>query len=184
MDKLTNYRILAIDPGTHHTGTAIIDLSVTNTIHVPFVETIHIDALLNRYQDVTHVHGIRYASHIAIATQIKHLLEQYQPNIVVSEAPYYSAYLEAYAALVELINIIRHTVYQHDTSMSFKTIDAASVKMNMGVKGNSGDKSLMREKLLAYPLSYESYLVPSLFDEHSVDSLCVGLTWCNRLDLD
>ena len=177
-------RILSIDPGCSHMGTAILDLFLDGSIMVQYAETIHTDKLIKYLKDVNYTHGGRYAKLIAINTQLKNVLTLYQPNVIVSENAFINPKRPvAFGALVEAISMVRTTVYQHNPSIPLETIDPSSIKKAVGVSGISGDKGLMQAAMLKCNLLYEPYLNPHLFDEHTVDACCIGYAFCERLKL-
>lgn len=171
--------ILSIDPGSTFTGVTISKLNNDGSIHILFVETIKADKLIKHYRDVEFIYGSRYARIIAICNQIKNLLELYQPDAVVCEQSFYNPSRPgAFAALVEVITMLRTTVFQYNPSISFDTIDPSTIKNAVNVSGTSGDKDKMKEALKKLSLSYECYLQPELFDEHMVDSVAINFCFC------
>jgi hypothetical protein len=58
--------------------------------------------------------------------------------------------------------------------MNFDTIDPSTIKKSIGVKGNSGDKELMREAVRK--ITNNSVPV-DIMDEHSIDSIAIGYAW-------
>ena len=140
---------------------AILDLLLTDTVNVVFAETIDSAKLIKRLDYITEIHSERFAKIYAINKRIDKLLKLYTPHIVVSESPFINTRRpDAFAALVEVISAIRTTIFNHDPSVPFYTIDPSSVKRNMGVSGISGDKNLMKQALLN--LDYKTKLKKNL----------------------
>lgn len=182
VDVQPSIRILSIDPGTYYTGVAIMDLNHLGEINIRFVETIDSGHLSLNMGDVVYVHGDRFARILAITHQITNIINQYQPNVVVSESPYMGRFPAAYGALVEVLSMIRLTIYHHNPSMGFLTIEPSAVKQAFNVKGTSGDKNLMYLSLLKLNLVFDTYLHQRKFDEHSIDAIAVGYAHCKRLN--
>ena len=182
IDIQPSIRILSIDPGTYHTGIAIMDLDYLGKINIRFVETIDSEHLSLTMGDVIHIHGDRFARILAITRQITHLMELYKPNVIVSESPYMGRFPTAYGALMEVLAMIRLTIYQCNPSMEFLTIEPSVVKQAFNVKGTSGNKQLMYEGLLKLNLDFDTYLHWQNFDEHSIDAIAVGYAHCKRLN--
>ena len=180
--NIKKMRILSIDPGCNFTGVTIMELAVDGSIHVIFVETIKTNKLLTNMQDVIYRHGERFTKNLIVTARITKLLQLYTPSLVVSEAPYLGKFPQAFAALVEVINGIKLAVYTHDPSLEFFTIEPSVVKRNLKVSGTSKDKGLIKQALLLQPTTYESYLDVNTFDEHSCDSVAVGLAACTELN--
>ena len=180
--ELHDMRILAIDPGTTNTGIAIIDIDANLQLHLIFAETIDAILLSQQYKDIAYLYGIRQAKIHAIATQIKYICTLYTPDVVISEAPFYSPTRpNAFAALVETITTIRCYVRQVFPYIDFSTIDPSTVKKNMGVSGISGDKSLMLKAVKLQRLSYENSVNLDSLDEHAIDAISVGLYKCGEI---
>ena len=62
--------------------------------------------------------------------------------------------------------------------LNFSTLDASSVKQCIGVKGNKGDKNLMKDAVLKKHLLYGIGVNPNLFDEHGIDAIAVSYCQC------
>lgn len=172
--------IMSIDPGTNSTGVSILSVDYP-TVKVIFAETIKADRLMSNYSYIEQIHGSRYARIIATADRIAHLLTIYPIDAIVSESPYMGRFAQSFAALTELISEIRNRIFCFDNGLFLDTIDPSTVKKFMGVKGTSGDKDLMRKALNNKFLLYDDYLKPAEFDEHTVDSICVGLSYVDKI---
>ena len=167
-------RILSIDPGTNHTGVSILDVS-KDGIEVIFAETINAVKLARQHESITWVYGSRFARIRVTGDRISHLLDEYEPNMVITELPYMGRFAQSFGALTELVAEFKSRVYCYDPSMPLDGIDPSSVKKHMGVKGTSNDKDEMTVALEKRCLSYSKYINPSNLDEHAIDSICVGL---------
>jgi hypothetical protein len=92
----------------------------------------------------------------------------------VSESPYMGKFPAAYAALVSCINAIRSGCSNYDPTLYLDIIDPATIKKQLGVPGNSGDKSLITKAIEKSETIDTSLIDLSILDEHSVDSIAVG----------
>lgn len=174
--------ILAIDPGTNHTGICVLDLHSDGLVHIKLSETIHSELHLAALKDITYIHGIRFTKIYIIAERIKDLLQIHKPQLVVSESPFWQpGRTQAYTALVELIATIRSTVFNYNQSIRFDTIDPSTIKNAANVKGTSGDKTLMRDGIDSLGLSYDQSIIFKDIDEHGIDAVAVG--YCKCIDL-
>lgn len=173
-------RIMSIDPGTNCTGVSIIDY-INEAPFVLMSETIKADKLAKKYKYVADVHGSRYARILATADRISLLLEQYNPDGIISESPYMGRFAQSFAALTELLSAIRDRVFEYDPALALNIIDPSTVKKFMGVKGTDGDKNNMLVALHKKQLLYSEYIVFDSLDEHAIDSICIGLFYINKL---
>lgn len=175
------FTILSIDPGTSCTGISILKISEGQTVHVHHVETIKAERRALRYVFVNGIHGARYAKILAVADRIAEMLEIYKPDVVVSESPYMGRFAQSFGALTELLAEIRNRLFIYDPSMFLNTLEPSVVKKHLGVKGTSGDKNEMSAAVLKQLLSYSTYINPVELDEHSIDSIAVGLCFLSKL---
>jgi Holliday junction resolvasome RuvABC endonuclease subunit len=176
-------RILSLDPGTNFTGVALLELDKDGVIAVILAETINANTECKHYKDVEYIHGLRYAKIIAIETRLKELLSLFNPQLVISESPYFNPTRpQAFSALVEVLSMFRSAVYRFNPSIVFETIDPSSIKNSLSVKGNSGDKLLMKQALINTGLIYYNNLDVNGFDEHTVDAVAVGYARCIELN--
>ena len=170
---LASARILSIDPGTNFTGATIMDITSDGVITTIFADTIKTEWLIRTSNPMVEIHGKRFTKINHIGESIAELLRIYNPNVVISEAPYLGRFPQSFAALVELLMELRHRLFQYNVSMPLLSIDPSSVKKSMGVKGNSSDKG---EMTIALHKEKIKHIRPvDTMDEHTVDATCVGL---------
>ena len=174
--------VLSIDPGTNCTGVSIITYEEGQDPFIHHVETIKAERLALRYMFVIGIHGIRYAKILAVADRLYKLFTVYKPDMVVSESPYMGRFAQAFGALTEMLAEIRNRLFLYNATMYLNTLEPSIVKKFLGVKGTSGDKEAMRTAVLKQALSYSTYIKPEELDEHSIDSIAVGLCFISKLN--
>ncbi len=174
-------RVIAIDPGAINCGIAIMDMDYTGAINLVYVNTITTQHYLKSVKDIVQMHGERFARNTIIGRIVTELMLTYNPRVVACEAAYLSHYPEAFKALVETITTLKNTIFNYDESIHFHLLEASVVKANLNVKGDSGDKSLMLNALLAKTLINCSVDLNTL-DEHSIDAIAIGICQCNILN--
>lgn len=171
-------RILAIDPGTNSCGYSIIDWNMRKKKGMVLAAgtLTATDALAkirivnNRDTTVNKLQGY--------SELFDDLYWLYRPTVVVSETPYMGKFAQTFKVLSALLQELKSRLYRYNPYTDFIEIDPARVKKIMGVPGNSGDKDLMKEALRKKDeLSYSEDIDFDKLDEHSRDSICVGL-WC------
>lgn len=167
--------LLAIDPGTTNTGIAILSVNEEGIITLVHVETICTTYLLNFYKDVEHLYGLRHAKITAICDRLYQLITIYNPYEIICEDSYFNPDTpQAKFALLELIASIRSLLYTHFYSLPLVLVEASLVKKTLQVKGNSGDKTLVKNALEKLPLSCGVGITLQLYDEHSCDAIAIG----------
>ena len=165
-------RILAIDPGTVTTGFAVLEC-------VPSIRVVYSATYTSEVAELdfrTDILGSRWRRISQTCGRLQQLLDLYTPEVVASESPYLGRFPQSFQALVELLTMLRNTTVQWNAYRPLNLYDPATVKGTMGVPGNSGDKQAMFKALDHLQLHYASGISPNMFDEHTVDAICVGLT--------
>lgn len=176
MSELNKLRVMSIDPGTNMLGLSVHELNLTHgtmlvldahTVNVPRVMNLHCsDTLFYQDERVAKLKAVEYA--------VANYARSWEIERAVSEAPYMGKFPAAYAALVSCINAIRSGCSYYDSTLYLDIIDPATVKKQLGVPGNSGDKSLITRAIEKLETIDTSLIDLSSLDEHSVDSIAVG----------
>ena len=172
--------ILAIDPGTRFTGFSIVEYSLLNKPKLIFVETLNVDSQLKSAKYISALHGDRFCRILIIVKQFNKLLTAYKPNLIACEQCYYSGIANPFATLTSLICALRLEAFSVDESLCFSMIEPSIVKYSVGVKGNTGDKDLMRTAV--GNLDIENLNI-DILDEHAVDSIAINVTANKRAEL-
>ena len=170
------YRYIALDPGTDTLGVAVFDLDLaTGIARIPWVSTLRASRS-NHFNDyAATLHGDRYARLNAHHARLVELFQQFQPQLIASESPYMGRFPQAYAALVECMQIIQSAVTQYDYGLSVLTVEPTAAKKAVGVLKRGSNKDLVRDLVLAKPeLQFIGGVNPYTLDEHSTDALAVG----------
>lgn len=173
-------RILCIDPGTNHTGYSVLDLNNSGELRCIYARTLDTSPLVRIDGVTTNLHSDRFSKIRILGNELLHLLRIFRPHVVISESPYMGRFPQSFAALVEVLLMFRDVIFQFDPALPFETIDPSSVKKSMGVSGKSGDKDLMSTALQKENIQYLSGINSKEFDEHTVDSICVGVHYIKR----
>lgn len=169
-------RILSIDPGTQKLGTSF---SIANFYNKRFTvlqaETIDVDRLVNVVNSEMVEDYSKYLTMVDNVYKLtKKLVEQYQPDWVICESPYMnSRFPLPYALLTLCTQAINKAVKDCSLSIGFSLIDPASVKKEIGAKGNSGDKLAVKTAVINHPLIHSTVNLYNL-DEHSSDAIAIG----------
>lgn len=183
-NKLTDFslRVISIDPGSNRAGYTVIDYNLTSgKKNVLYSNTMSGDALSGLYFEpyAKELYGERMTKNMSHGLFLGHLLKKYKPMLVVCEAAYAGKFINAYKALTEHVTLLRVAVYNYDRTLEFGMIEPSRVKALMGVKGNTGDKTLMTKALKKREDVLLNEIDISSLDEHSIDSICIGITACN-----
>lgn len=171
----STYRILSIDPGSETIGYCVSEVGIqTKQIEHITAWTITGSLLANLSEQAAINYGARFARIRAHADLLNKILVQYEPTYVAIETPYYNPRRPgAFEVLVEVLSMIRNTVFDWNPWITVMLIDPASIKKSIGVSGKSGDKEAVRQALSDIP-SLQSFITDEL-DEHAVDAIAVGV---------
>jgi Holliday junction resolvasome RuvABC endonuclease subunit len=177
------FRLIAIDPGTNTCGFAVLDVDVdTWKVTVDTAYTVKANRFVTTYKTITETYSEKTARLHGYNKHLVDLCETIEPFAVCSEAPFMGRFAAAYGALKEQVKCFHDAAKDHDQTMPFLLVEPTPVKKFMGVKGNSGDKDLMSKALCSRSdILYGDGLNPSDLDEHSVDAVCVGLYWVDKM---
>jgi Holliday junction resolvasome RuvABC endonuclease subunit len=169
------YRLLSIDPGSYTLGWAIIDLNVFDrTTSVVAAGTNHSQYALVDYPFYTEVQGERHSRLHAHQFALTNLLNYFQPQCVISEAPYLGKFPQAFETLVECLFLIRQTVANYNLALPLETVDPPSAKKAVGASGRGGDKNAVRLAILELKNLRWVNVNPHTLDEHAIDAIAVG----------
>lgn len=176
-------RVLSIDPGTQNLGSAFSIADYTNKqFRVEYGYTFDVDNLVNKVNiDLKQSHSRNIAMYQSVYWLTLNLCWNFHPDWVLCESPYLnSKFPVSYALLTLCTQAVEHAVKDYSSAVLFDYIDPASVKRGVGVKGNSGDKELMKKAIMSHP-SIVSNLDINYFDEHTIDAIAIGFNGFNDL---
>ena len=172
-------RIFAVDPATTLSGWCVLDLLSTDPLSIRIVAHGQIDGnqLLKTRKEMRKVFQNQYCVLDALEEEYTRLLEEYKPDVVVSEGLFVHLHVAAALALSLAISILRrcaHKVLYKDLVSIPPTIS----KLAFTGKGNA-DKDAMRE---AYGQAH--YLIKTDYDsnitEHEIDAISHGCAFVKR----
>lgn len=170
-------KLIGIDPGTLFTGVSVFEVSDATTITLLFADTLDGKHLAKGYKDIDYLYGNKCARIYAMGKHLDHLSTIYGVDAIVSEAAFYNPRRPgAYAPLVEVISLFRSIAI--DRRLPFTTIDPSTIKRSVGVKGNSGDKSLMLTAITKLNINNSTDINYLALSEHAVDAIAIGYSGC------
>jgi len=173
------YRIVSCDPGTDTLGVALSELDLKlGILTVQEAHTFRGSQLQRHYPVVSRYHNDRFARLLGHEDNLFNYFNQTAPHLIVSEGPYLGRFPAAFAALTEVVSTIRRAAIRYDPYLKFLVIDPSTVKKAIGMRGNSGDKSIVKQTLLAAIHNrigtLQSHVDLNSLDEHAIDAIAVG----------
>lgn len=179
--SVDTFKILSLDPGTTFTGYGLIEAKI-DSLEMVAAKAWTVDASKHIDTEAWNscLYGERFARVKKHGVIFRYFLKKYNPLIVVCESPFYNPRRpNAYGALLEIVLTVREVLYNWDKWMDLYQIDPATAKKSIGVAGNSGDKSLVKKKLLELKEFKDIGLED--FDEHSADALLIAKCQLDKL---
>lgn len=166
------HRVLSIDPGTVNVGVAISDIETGVGMKVLTTMNLRLKTVLKeeRIREVSRKFAIREA----IRNFILEALTTWEPSAVISEVPYLNESLNSFLSLYECNLATREAIQLYSPTMAFIGVDPSSAKKALGVPGNSGDKSLVFDKVTNASHIDLSDVFPKQMTEHEVDGILIG----------
>ncbi len=170
------FTMLCIDPGKHHLGASIHELSTrTGEYKNIFIESIAVD----RYPLENHIDrefiSVSDINLSKIRCHVYNLCKMYQVAVLMYESPFYNPLMPgAYGSLCEVVSCIRQAAIDQYPNILIDSMSPQNIKKGMGAGGTKG-KEIMHEKVtgciemidvLRYPVSQ--------LTEHCIDSLAIG----------
>lgn len=178
-------RIISIDPGSNKAGYAVMEMDFnTGKYKVLYCQTMVGNTLASTYFEkwLSDLHGDRIIKNLSHGLHLGMLLVKYKPLLVVAENSYVGKFVNAHKALMEHVTVLKMTCINYNKTMEFGMLSPSAVKKTVGVSGTSGDKTLMKNALLKRKdVSYAKGVNKAELDEHSIDSICIGITACKRI---
>lgn len=175
-------RGLYIDPGSNACGVAVLDTNVLlGTIRVVHRRTILPRYRLSREAMRADVHGDFAVKLEKIHDEIYEVCQIYRPNRIRHETPYMGDLPQVFGRLTQVITAIVIAGRRYNESIPIESINPATVKKNIGVPGNSGNKELMRAAVVSLPfLINDTDVDLSKFTEHEIDGTAIGIYDANE----
>lgn len=176
-------RVLSIDPGSYNTGVSQwhwdfespqFELVESFTLKFPDSD--------KRYCKVREMGTDRIARLYHLDDSLTDIIEEFRPHLVICESNYKGRFADAYATLVECVAVIRNVLYRYDPTMPLLQVDPMTAKKAAGVVGKFKDKTDVTRALKKRTEIRWGVDIDTL-DEHSVDSVAVGLHLMHQLHL-
>lgn len=174
---------LSIDPGLNFCGISIITFKKTDNENGEFrvVDTILVKNA-RKFTDAEKVieskFGNRTVKVLSIINAIRWLLDKFEIDGIVIEAPFYNALTPmAYGSLLEIIFAIKYSLVA-DSDLKFKLIEPLAIK-KVFTNISQATKEQMKKFLIA-KISDGSILLnkdPECLSEHEIDSIAVGFVY-------
>lgn len=179
-------RLVSIDPGTDTLGVSVLEIDFkTGKIDIIEAKTFGAGKLLRlneKLKEEALLRGDRFSRLKLHEENLHSFLQAFQPTFVASEAPFMGLRrANAYEALLECLVAIRNAAYRYDDSIFVDMVSPTSAKKSVGVSGRGKTKDDVARGVAAAikdkkrNIKYSSTVPLNNLDEHSIDSIAVGI---------
>ena len=169
--------ILSIDPGVNNCGICIASVSDTFTVKET-TTVINNKKFSPEDKDVEKVYGPRTVKILTIVNKINELIDQYNVDHVIIEAPFYSALKpNAYGPLLEVISAIKYMIVL-PRQLKFAVIEPLYIKKQFTDQSQASKeimRNFLKKKQLSGNIIYDKNI--DELTEHEVDSIAVGFVF-------
>jgi Holliday junction resolvasome RuvABC endonuclease subunit len=171
--------IIAIDPGLNFCGISILDFNEKFCIH----RTILINnnrKLTQEEKEISEKYDTRVIKVQEIVRTIISLIEQYNPDSIAIEGPFYSGLRpQAYSALLEIITAVKYLVAVPN-GLPIHIIEPLLVKktfshFHMSTKDDM--KAALKKKMQNDEIFVAQGIDIEQLSEHEIDSIAVGFSF-------
>ena len=173
-------RIFCTDPGLTATGWSLLEYNLT-TGHTEVIKsgTITGKSLLKQQPTLQDKFEKRYIVLWELEKYLQNMIIEFAPNYVVSESAFAHRFIQAYAALVLVIQTIR-TATMRTLGQDIHLIAPRESKKAVSNSGTS-DKTAVQDSIFNNPLisfkgSKSSNQLPEI-SEHAYDSIAAGMAF-------
>lgn len=184
MTRPSVIKILAFDPGLSTSGWNVSTYDINSTM----LRVLKFGMLLpNKGIDTpeSHAEYVKYGPRLitlqALRTQVRELLNTYQPDVVVSEDAFYNPKRpSAYMALIQWLTAVDILLHDEYNRVLFKLAPKASKQVVSGFGG--ADKLGVRYAVLHRDdIEFKSKNVEDGLTEHICDSIGIAYTFAHRV---
>lgn len=179
MDIKLPLRIFAVDPATTKSGWAILELISLNPLKIKVLKHSQIDGqkLLTRNKDLFKLFQKQFCVLDALEQEYVSLIEEFQPDIVVSESAFGYTHMSAVIALTLAIDTLRRA------SKRVRGKDIVLVPPTISKKALTGsggaDKDQMKASMNSSEEIYFEEPCESI-SEHEIDAIAHGVGYIKR----
>lgn len=169
------FTLLGIDPGSSNLGISIYKLDFnTLAIKESFAFTISAKDTCFYNRNTSNEFGDKIARLQAMKSELAEVFRSYSPSLIVCESPFFNSFTpNAYAILIEVVNLIHETIWEYNYQIPFFKVDPPTAKKAVGAKGNA-KKDEMTQAIIEIKDRLKLKNNPLDLDEHSIDALAIG----------
>lgn len=172
---------LSIDPGINNTGITVFSINKKFKIHYS-ANILNLRKFTEEEKKLENFYDSRAVKVLYIINFIRKILNTYEIDEVVIEAPFYNALTPmAFGSLLEVINALKYNVFIPE-NIKITMIEPLLIKKTF-TKERLANKELMKlflhDKIAKNELEIEENIDIESLTEHQIDSIAIG--YCHYL---
>ena len=176
------FKVLGVDPGSQNLGIALLHHPVDREHYiVDFATTIQFkEKYIKNEGDIENI-GYLNARLIQMTISFAYWLNITQPQAVCIEHPFVGRSVKSYGVLVQVIEVIRQTVYRHDPFIPFITISPIDVKKTaqVNMRGKSDKLDVETALKAREDITWNTHV--DMLDEHAFDAVCIAMHYLENI---
>jgi Holliday junction resolvasome RuvABC endonuclease subunit len=175
--RIVNPLLLGVDPSSTTIGYSIVEYNLDYKIFNIIEASSYYAPVSSNLQCLLETSDEKYRRLKIIKEFLSRKLSEYSITDAYCEDAYFKNSTDAYASLLGCIQVVKDAVTECSYTIPVTLVRASSVKVGMGVQGDSGDKLLMlnalknKEESIIPP--YEGFV--DQLDQHAIDAICIAV---------
>lgn len=181
--------VLCIDPGTTTMGVAVMRID-TIDINFKYVYTTtlypaELVKLKGSLENIADSQSHKLARLAALSDMLEGIIKTFCIRDICIEDAYSAINVSTYATLIECQSAIRAGALRVSPDISISLIKSSQAKKLAGVKGNSGDKELVRQAIRTRLIGFlDEHINIDDITEHECDAIIVGFFYFTQSVMD
>ena len=175
--RIINPLLLGVDPSSTTIGYSIVEYNLESRLFSIIEAGSYYVSLSSTLQCLLETSDEKYRRFKIIKEFLSRKLAEYSITDAYCEDAYYGNSALAYESLLGCIQVVKDAVTECSYTIPVTLVRASSVKVGMGVQGDSGNKLLMFNALK----NRESSIIPPYdgfideLDQHAIDAICIAV---------
>lgn len=178
-DAGSQFRIMAIDPGSDTLGLSLLTVDLRNGDIAVHYSSTHTASRQLRYlpEGYEDLHGSMFSRMHCHRHMLTNMMHEFQPHCIIAESAFLKKkFANAFASLTVGLEMIKSAIRDYNRFMVLELIGPSEAKKAVGHKGGKGsDKDGVKACVVNYP-GLIWHVDPAELDEHSSDSIAIGMS--------
>ncbi len=173
-------RVMSVDPSTTNMGVSIIDVDVINDVkpkliysNTIFGEQVKFD-IPEQFDDTINGTGV-LARTYGLARSLKSIANIYEPDVAICEDNFLGVSPGTFKQLIQAVALLREACNKAERPLHLSYVLPKLAKATVGADFSGTQKEDVKIGVMAYENLDANGIDLSQLDEHSIDSVAIGL---------